>query len=89
MRKLAIAITITSLVGCSMGHRDPVEVKAALNESINESNSRALTDLPPEVSADLMPELSDSGSNRAKTLKRFRVKADGVDAKAFFTSLVN
>lgn len=45
MRKLVVGIVIASLMGCSMGHRDPVEVKQALNESINEANSRALEEL--------------------------------------------
>jgi len=89
MRKLAIAITITSLLaGCAMGHRDPVEAKGTINQAINENNSRTLETLPPSVEADLMPELSTDNSAVAKTIKRFRIKANGVDAKAFFASLV-
>ncbi|KJY82041.1 MSHA biogenesis protein MshL [Vibrio galatheae] len=89
MHKLAIAITVTSLLaGCAMGHRDPVEVKGAINQSINESNSRSLETLPASVEADLMPELSNDDALISKTIKRFRIKADGVDAKAFFASLV-
>ncbi len=89
MRKLAIAITITSLLaGCAMGHRDPVEAKGAINQAINENNSRTLETLPPSVEADLMPELSGDETAVSKTIKRFRIKANGVDAKAFFASLV-
>lgn len=89
MRKLAIAITITSLLaGCAMGHRDPVEAKAALNQAINENNSRTLETLPPSVEADLMPELSSDNGVISNTVKRFRIKANGVEAKAFFASLV-
>ncbi|WP_114765851.1 pilus (MSHA type) biogenesis protein MshL [Vibrio rhodolitus] len=88
MRKLVLAISLASLVGCSMGHRDPVEAKSALNEAINESNSRALQELPPSVAADLMPELDDSLSSQNQTVKRFRVKASNVDARTFFASLV-
>ncbi|MEZ8101918.1 pilus (MSHA type) biogenesis protein MshL [Vibrio bivalvicida] len=89
MRKFAIAITITSLLaGCAMGHRDPVEAKGAINQAINESNSRTLETLPPSVEADLMPEFSTDDAIVAKTIKRFRIKANGVDAKAFFASLV-
>ncbi|WCP66772.1 pilus (MSHA type) biogenesis protein MshL [Vibrio tubiashii] len=89
MRKLAIAITITSLLaGCAMGHRDPVEAKGAINQAINENNSRTLETLPPSVEADLMPELSSDETAVSKTIKRFRIKANGVDAKAFFASLV-
>ncbi|MDC5820320.1 pilus (MSHA type) biogenesis protein MshL [Vibrio europaeus] len=89
MRKLAIAITITSLLaGCAMGHRDPVEAKGAINQAINENNSRTLETLPPSVEADLMPELSGDETAMSKTIKRFRIKANGVDAKAFFASLV-
>jgi MSHA biogenesis protein MshL len=89
MRKLAIAITITSLLaGCSMGHRDPIEAKSALNQVINEQNSRSLETLPPSVEADLMPELVSDDMSANQTIKRFRIKANGVEAKAFFTSLV-
>lgn len=89
MRKLAIAITITSLLaGCSMGHRDPIEAKSALNQVINEQNSRSLESLPPSVEADLMPELVSDDISANQTIKRFRIKANGVEAKAFFTSLV-
>ncbi len=89
MRKLAIAIAIASLVGCnSMGHRDPVEAKEALNQAINESNSRNLDTLPASVEADLMPALDSSETYTDQTIKRYRIKADGVDARAFFASLV-
>lgn len=89
MRKLVIAITITSFIaGCSMGHRDPVEAKSALNQVINEQNSRSLDSLPPSVEADLMPELASDDLSANQTIKRFRIKANGVDARAFFTSLV-
>lgn len=87
MRKLVVAMTVASLVGCSMGHREPVEVKDALNEAINQSGSRSLDELPPSVEADLMPEL-DSGLAALETVKRFRIQANDVEAKAFFASLV-
>ncbi|WP_099607738.1 pilus (MSHA type) biogenesis protein MshL [Vibrio coralliilyticus] len=87
MRKLVVAMTVASLVGCSMGHREPVEVKDALNEAINQSGSRSLDELPPSVEADLMPEL-DSGLAALETVKRFRIQANNVEAKAFFASLV-
>ncbi|WP_299019245.1 pilus (MSHA type) biogenesis protein MshL [uncultured Photobacterium sp.] len=91
MRGLIVGIIIASLAGCStnMGHRDPVEVKGALNEATNEASSRPLQDLPPAVSADLMPTLegSDYASHSAFE-KRFRVNARNVDARAFFGSLV-
>ncbi|MDR9825937.1 pilus (MSHA type) biogenesis protein MshL [Vibrio sp. FNV 38] len=88
MRKLILAIVVASLAGCSMGHRDPVEAKSALNEAINETNSRSLEQLPSSVEADLMPDLDGSGLNNYETVKRYRIKADEVDARAFFTSLV-
>lgn len=87
MRKLVVAMTVASLVGCSMGHREPVEVKDALNQAINQSGSRSLDELPPSVEADLMPEL-DSGLAALETVKRFRIQANDVEAKAFFASLV-
>ncbi|EEZ88054.1 MSHA biogenesis protein MshL [Vibrio harveyi 1DA3] len=88
MRKLVVGIVIASLMGCSMGHRDPVEVKQALNESINEANSRALEDIPSSVEADLMPNLDANMSFQQGTLKRFRIQANAVEARSFFASLV-
>ncbi|BDR12321.1 pilus (MSHA type) biogenesis protein MshL [Vibrio sp. STUT-A11] len=71
-----------------MGHRDPVEVKQALNESINQANSRALEELPSSVEADLMPNLDTSSSSEQATSKRFRIQANQVEARSFFASLV-
>lgn len=88
MRKLVVGITIASLMGCSMGHRDPVEVKQALNESINEANSRALEDIPSSVEADLMPNLDTNVTSEQGMLKRFRIQANAVEARSFFASLV-
>lgn len=88
MRKLVVGITIASLMGCSMGHRDPVEVKQALNESINQANSRALEEIPSSVEADLMPNLDSNVSSDNGTLKRFRIQANAVEARSFFASLV-
>lgn len=88
MRKLVVGIVIASLMGCSMGHRDPVEVKQALNESINEANSRALEEIPSSVEADLMPNLDANMSSQQGTLKRFRIQANAVEARSFFASLV-
>ncbi|MEZ8877966.1 pilus (MSHA type) biogenesis protein MshL [Vibrio lentus] len=89
MRKRVVAILVSSLVGCSMGHRDPVEIKESLNESINEANSKALHELPSSVQDDLMPQLdSDSMSSSMETVKRFRIQANGVEARTFFASLV-
>lgn len=89
MRVLVVAAAIVSLVGCSMGHRNPVEIKGALNQAANEANSRPLMDLPASVSDDLMPSLDGSEYVSPVALeKRFRVNARNVDAKAFFGSLV-
>ncbi|WP_440877802.1 pilus (MSHA type) biogenesis protein MshL [Vibrio natriegens] len=88
MRKLVVGIITASLMGCSMGHRDPVEVKQALNESINQANSRALEELPSSVEADLMPNLDTSSSPEQATSKRFRIQANAVEARSFFASLV-
>ncbi|TOO50068.1 pilus (MSHA type) biogenesis protein MshL [Vibrio parahaemolyticus] len=88
MRKLVVGITIASLMGCSMGHRDPVEVKQALNESINKANSRALEEIPSSVEADLMPNLDSNVSSDNGTSKRFRIQANAVEARSFFASLV-
>ncbi|EGQ9467185.1 pilus (MSHA type) biogenesis protein MshL [Vibrio parahaemolyticus] len=88
MRKLVVGITIASLMGCSMGHRDPVEVKQALNESINQANSRALEEIPSSVEADLMPNLDSNVSSDNGTSKRFRIQANAVEARGFFASLV-
>ncbi|MEI8629010.1 pilus (MSHA type) biogenesis protein MshL [Vibrio sp. M60_M70] len=88
MRKLVVGITIASLMGCSMGHRDPVEVKEALNESINQANSRTLEEIPSSVEADLMPNLDSNVASEQGTSKRFRIQANAVDARSFFASLV-
>ncbi|EGQ8527053.1 TPA: pilus (MSHA type) biogenesis protein MshL [Vibrio parahaemolyticus] len=88
MRKLVVGITIASLMGCSMGHRDPVEVKQALNESINQANSRTLEEIPSSVEADLMPNLDSNVSSDNGTSKRFRIQANAVEARSFFASLV-
>ena len=86
MRKLVVAVVIASLMGCTLGHRDPVEAKQALNEAINNSNSNSLDELPASVQADLMPELTEKPSGQFASLKRFQVQANSVDAKTFFTS---
>ncbi|MDE1220302.1 pilus (MSHA type) biogenesis protein MshL [Vibrio aestuarianus] len=88
MRKIVLGVLITSLVGCSMGHRDPVEIKQSLNQSINELNGRNLDALPPSVEADLMPDIEGVTPRSQETVKRFRIKANNVEAKAFFASLV-
>ncbi|WP_339389625.1 pilus (MSHA type) biogenesis protein MshL [Vibrio neptunius] len=88
MRKLGVVFTVTALIGCSMGHRPPVEAKDALNEALSQSGSHGLDDLPPSVEADLMPELDGSGLIASETVKRFRIQANDVDANAFFASLV-
>ncbi|MDN3680418.1 pilus (MSHA type) biogenesis protein MshL [Vibrio tapetis subsp. quintayensis] len=89
MRKYVVAMIVASLVGCTnMGHRDPVEVKQALNEAVNEANSRALDDLPASVQDDLMPHFDGQPLSTQAPLKRFRVQANGVEAKTFFASLV-
>ncbi|HHX8550082.1 TPA: pilus (MSHA type) biogenesis protein MshL [Vibrio alginolyticus] len=88
MRKLVVGITIASLMGCSMGHRNPVEVKEVLNESINQANSRTLEEIPSSVEADLMPNLDSNVASEQGTSKRFRIQANAVDARSFFASLV-
>ncbi len=88
MRNMIIGVVMVSLVGCSMGHRDPVEAKQSLNQAINEANSRNLDNLPPSVEADLMPDMDAVVTTSEKNLKRFRIQANGVQAKAFFASLV-
>ena len=87
MRKIIVSIMMASLMGCSMGHRDPVEIKQALNEAVNDNNSSSIDDLPDSVQADLMPDI-EGVKGASKPIKRFRVQAQNVDAKAFFASLV-
>lgn len=88
VRNVIISFMVASLAGCSMGHRDPVEIKQTLDQSINENGGQLLADLPASVQADLMPNLSTPSIEIDEPVKRFRVKANGVSAKAFFTSLV-
>jgi len=89
MRKVVVGIVITSLMGCSMGHRDPVEIKQELNDAVNNANNRRLDELPASVQADLMPDLDSKNSGTMASLKRFRVQADEVEAKTFFASIIN
>lgn len=88
MRKLLLSIMIASLAGCSMGHRDPTEIKHALNEAVNENNSSSIDDLPDSVQADLMPDVDGAKSSANSSVKRFRIQAQNVNAKTFFASLV-
>lgn len=88
MRIFILGIATAVLAGCSMGHNDPVEVKQALNEAANQANSKSLDELPPSVHADLMPDIDGVESGSSAKLKRFRVQANNVAAKAFFASLV-
>ncbi|OBT17479.1 pilus (MSHA type) biogenesis protein MshL [Vibrio sp. UCD-FRSSP16_10] len=88
MRIIFLGMVIVVLSGCSMGHRDPVEAKQALNEAANQANSKSLDELPDSVQADLMPELDALSPSEQPTIKRFRVQANAVQAKAFFASLV-
>jgi MSHA biogenesis protein MshL len=89
MRKVVVGIIIASLMGCSMGHRDPVEIKQELNDAVNNANSRSLDELPASVQADLMPELDTRSDGEVTSLKRFRVQADGVEARTFFASIIS
>ncbi|PQJ88260.1 pilus (MSHA type) biogenesis protein MshL [Aliivibrio sifiae] len=88
VRNVIIGFMVASLAGCSMGHRDPVEIKQTLDKSINENGGQLLTELPASVQADLMPDLSSPNVEVEEPVKRFRVKANGVNATAFFTSLI-
>lgn len=88
VRNVIISFMVASLAGCSMGHRDPVEIKQALDQSINENGEQRLAELPASVQADLMPDLDSPKVEVEAPVKRFKVKANGVSAKAFFTSLV-
>lgn len=88
MRKLILGIMIASLTGCSMGHEEPVEIKQALNQAVNESNNSSIDELPDSVQADLMPDVDGSKLNADSSVKRFRIQAKNVNAKTFFASLV-
>jgi MSHA biogenesis protein MshL len=88
MRKFVVGIVIVSLTACSMGHREPEEIKQALDQSINDANKRSLQELPASVQADLMPSLHAESSDSQKLLTRFRIQANGISAKSFFGSLV-
>ena len=90
MRRVILAIMISSLVGCStnMGHYNPTDIKQALNNAVNESSSQPQFTLPPSVSADLMPALANTPVSNKVLDKRFRINAKNVDANVFFTSLV-
>lgn len=88
-RVLWVVISTGLLFGCTMGlkHRDPVEAKHILAQAVEGSSQHQLEQLPPAVEDDLMPDLV-SDSHSMETVKRYNIKADEVNAKAFFTSLV-
>ncbi|MGL5652964.1 MAG: pilus (MSHA type) biogenesis protein MshL, partial [Vibrio sp.] len=60
----------------------------ALNQAINETSSRQIDQLPASVEADLMPNIDSIAALPPRTLSRFRIQAKEVEAKAFFTSLI-
>lgn len=88
MRIIILWMGVAALAGCTMGHNEPVEVKKALNEAANQANSKRLDELPESVQAELMPNIDGAHSASQSKLKRFRVQANGVSAKAFFANLV-
>ncbi|MFV0576259.1 MAG: pilus (MSHA type) biogenesis protein MshL [Vibrio sp.] len=88
MKKVLISIIMLALAGCSMGHRDPVEIKKTLNQAANENANTSVDELPDSVQADLMPEIEGVSHASTASVKRFRVQAQSVNAKTFFASLV-
>lgn len=88
MQKWLGSVLALSVAACSMGHRDPVEVKQTLNRSVDKARQQRLATIPQSVEADLLPSSQPSLMQPPKLHKRFRVKADNVNAKAFFASLV-
>ncbi|MGL5291094.1 MAG: pilus (MSHA type) biogenesis protein MshL [Vibrionaceae bacterium] len=83
---MALAVS-AGLTACTVGHRDPVEVKQALNEAHNQSVSRNLAVLPDAVTQDLTSSFVAQARPVANE-KRIRVNAKGVDARDFFGALV-
>lgn len=87
--KVCVALAVSAgLMACTqVGHRDPVEVKQALNEAHNQSVSRNLAVLPDAVMQDLTSSFVAQAAPVASE-KRIRVNAKGVDARDFFGALV-
>lgn len=71
------------------GHREPKEVKGALNEVVNQQSRQPLDNLPVDVTNDLMPSFGEQQFVPvAAKENRFRVSAKDVGAQAFFGSLI-
>ncbi len=87
----AFSLGLIFLAGCSsnMGHREPKEVKGALNEVVNQQSRQPLDNLPVDVTNDLMPSFGEQQFVPvAAKENRFRVSAKDVGAQAFFGSLI-
>ena len=92
MKSSVIGVLVSVLLsGCAIGHRDPIEAKATLNQAIHQQQQHSLDHLPEGVSQDLFGATSEMESvvNLPPALeKRFQVRANNVDVRAFFPSLL-
>ncbi|GGA96102.1 pilus (MSHA type) biogenesis protein MshL [Agarivorans gilvus] len=90
IKGMLIGAGVILLGACQTTSRpEPTEAKQAINQA-QQSSVKPLTlaQLPPEVSAELMPELALAEHNLLPVEHRFDVNARDVDARAFFPALV-
>ncbi|WP_394203819.1 pilus (MSHA type) biogenesis protein MshL [Shewanella waksmanii] len=92
--KIFTPMLALALVGCQTTDRpQPVESKAALAKSVEQSQAQPLTPPPAVMPDSVQRELSSQSllsglEPRMQTERRFDVSAQDVDAKVFFPSLV-
>ncbi|QLE87090.1 pilus (MSHA type) biogenesis protein MshL [Shewanella sp. Scap07] len=92
--KIITPMLALALVGCQSTDRpQPVESKAALSKSVEQTQTQATTPPPAMMPDSVQRELSSQSllsglEPRMQTERRFDVSAQDVDAKLFFPSLV-
>ncbi|WP_028775061.1 pilus (MSHA type) biogenesis protein MshL [Shewanella waksmanii] len=92
--KIITPMLALALVGCQSTDRpQPVESKAALSKSVEQTQTQAATPPPAMMPDSVQRELSSQSllsglEPRMQTERRFDVSAQDVDAKLFFPSLV-
>lgn len=90
--KIALSTLLVTLVGCQSIPDQPKDMKESLEQAINETNElnspKALTQIPNSVQQELMQENMAEAKQNLLSEKRLEVSATSVNAKDFFTAIV-
>ncbi|WP_231562045.1 pilus (MSHA type) biogenesis protein MshL [Colwellia psychrerythraea] len=90
--KIALSALFFALVGCQSVPNDPVEIKADLDKTIEESKRfngpKPLTQVPNSVQQELMLDSMNQAKQGMLAEKRLEVSATEVAAKDFFQAIV-